>query len=73
MQITMISIIRYVFPLHGPFGRKSDCFRTQIVGIKSNFAQPFFIHWDVLLGTRMTRNTMEQRQRRSKEKVAKSS
>ncbi|KAF8916872.1 fatty acid hydroxylase superfamily-domain-containing protein, partial [Mucidula mucida] len=24
-------------------------------GIKSNFAQPFFIHWDVILGTRMTR------------------
>ncbi|KAE9400354.1 sphingosine hydroxylase [Gymnopus androsaceus JB14] len=27
----------------------------QIIGIKSNFAQPFFIHWDAVLGTRMTR------------------
>ncbi|THV00513.1 hypothetical protein K435DRAFT_963942 [Dendrothele bispora CBS 962.96] len=26
----------------------------QQIGIKSNFAQPFFMHWDVLLGTRMT-------------------
>ena len=24
------------------------------IGIKSNFSQPWFVHWDVLLGTRMT-------------------
>lgn len=33
----------------------------QTVGIKHNFAQPFFIHWDVILGTRMTREEMERR------------
>ncbi|KAK7471270.1 Sphingolipid C4-hydroxylase sur2 [Stygiomarasmius scandens] len=35
----------------------------QQIGIKSNFAQPFFIHWDVLLGTRMTRAELEQKRR----------
>ena len=47
-------------------------FRSQMAGIKSNFSQPFFIHWDVILGTRMTREAMENRQRRWKEKVEKS-
>ncbi len=41
----------------------------QIIGIKSNFAQPFFIHWDVLLGTRMTRKDIEARRRKNAEKV----
>ncbi|KAK7056174.1 Sphingolipid C4-hydroxylase sur2 [Paramarasmius palmivorus] len=36
----------------------------QVIGIKSNFAQPFFIHWDVLLGTRMTREELEGRKRK---------
>ncbi|KAF7365579.1 Sphingosine hydroxylase [Mycena venus] len=27
----------------------------QQIGIKYNFAQPFFVHWDTLLGTEMTR------------------
>ncbi|THU83860.1 hypothetical protein K435DRAFT_688726 [Dendrothele bispora CBS 962.96] len=38
----------------------------QQIGIKSNFAQPFFIHWDVLLGTRMTREELELRRRKGK-------
>ncbi|KAI0065637.1 sphingosine hydroxylase [Artomyces pyxidatus] len=33
----------------------------QIIGIKSNFSQPFFVHWDVILGTRMTRKDIEER------------
>ncbi|KII85759.1 hypothetical protein PLICRDRAFT_165168 [Plicaturopsis crispa FD-325 SS-3] len=33
----------------------------QQIGIKSNFSQPFFVHWDVLLGTRMTRADVEAR------------
>ncbi|KAF9644551.1 hypothetical protein BDM02DRAFT_3190500 [Thelephora ganbajun] len=33
----------------------------QVIGIKSNFSQPFFVHWDVLLGTRMTRRDVEAR------------
>ncbi|KAI0791640.1 sphingosine hydroxylase [Irpex lacteus] len=41
----------------------------QIIGIKSNFAQPFFIHWDVFLGTRMTRKDIEARRRKNAEKV----
>jgi len=32
----------------------------QASGIKSNFAQPFFVHWDTILGTRMTREELEQ-------------
>ncbi|KAF5388690.1 hypothetical protein D9757_004842 [Collybiopsis confluens] len=37
----------------------------QVIGIKSNFSQPFFIHWDTILGTRMTRLEFEARKRRS--------
>lgn len=29
--------------------------------MKSNYAQPFFVHWDTLLDTKMTRADMEQR------------
>ncbi|KAF7796848.1 hypothetical protein EIP86_008032 [Pleurotus ostreatoroseus] len=43
----------------------------QVIGIKSNFAQPFFIHWDVILGTRMTRQDIEVRRRKTAEKMAK--
>ncbi|KAJ3505812.1 hypothetical protein NLJ89_g7222 [Agrocybe chaxingu] len=35
-------------------------------GIKSNFAQPFFVHWDTLLGTRMTREELEKRRQKSR-------
>ncbi|KAF8885039.1 hypothetical protein BD779DRAFT_1612046 [Infundibulicybe gibba] len=37
----------------------------QVIGIKSNFAQPFFVHWDTLLGTRMTRRDIELRRQKS--------
>jgi sphinganine C4-monooxygenase len=40
---------------------------NQVIGIKSNFSQPFFVHWDFLLGTRMTRQDIELR----RQKVAK--
>lgn len=33
----------------------------QVIGIKSNFSQPFFVHWDVLLGTRLTRQEIATR------------
>ncbi|PPQ94640.1 hypothetical protein CVT25_009371 [Psilocybe cyanescens] len=36
----------------------------QVIGIKSNFAQPFFVHWDTLLGTRMTRQDIERRRQK---------
>ncbi|KAG7093860.1 hypothetical protein E1B28_007498 [Marasmius oreades] len=39
----------------------------QIIGIKSNFSQPFFIHWDLLLGTRMTRAEFEARKAKSRQ------
>ncbi|KAF5336056.1 hypothetical protein D9611_006255 [Ephemerocybe angulata] len=41
----------------------------QVIGIKSNFAQPFFVHWDALLGTRMTREDIEVRRRGQKNKT----
>jgi sphinganine C4-monooxygenase len=36
----------------------------QVIGIKSNFSQPFFVHWDVLLGTRLTRKDIELRRQK---------
>ncbi|EIW57857.1 sphingosine hydroxylase [Trametes versicolor FP-101664 SS1] len=44
----------------------------QAIGIKSNFSQPFFVHWDVLLGTRMTRKDIEARRQKQKDKQLKS-
>ncbi|KAH9962572.1 fatty acid hydroxylase superfamily-domain-containing protein [Russula dissimulans] len=38
----------------------------QVIGIKSNFSQPWFIHWDVLLGTRMTRQDIQERRAKLK-------
>ncbi|KAJ7767446.1 sphingosine hydroxylase [Mycena maculata] len=40
----------------------------QKIGIKSNFAQPFFVHWDSILGTQMTRAEMERRKQSTREK-----
>ncbi|KAH9935877.1 sphingosine hydroxylase [Epithele typhae] len=41
----------------------------QVIGIKSNFSQPFFIHWDAILGTRMTRKDIEERRAKQKAKM----
>ncbi|KAI0295358.1 hypothetical protein B0F90DRAFT_1751088, partial [Multifurca ochricompacta] len=38
----------------------------QIIGIKSNFSQPWFVHWDVILGTRMTRQTLKYAVKKSR-------
>lgn len=38
----------------------------QTIGIKSNFSQPWFIHWDTILGTRMTRRDIEERRAKYK-------
>jgi sphinganine C4-monooxygenase len=35
----------------------------QHYGIKKNFSQPYFTHWDVLLNTRMTAEQVPERQR----------
>lgn len=35
----------------------------QHFGIKKNFSQPYFTHWDVLLGTRMTAAQVPEKQR----------
>lgn len=40
----------------------------QTIGIKSNFSQPFFVHWDALLGTRMSREELEARRHKGKSK-----
>ncbi|CAK5273940.1 unnamed protein product [Mycena citricolor] len=44
--------------------------RAQTIGIKSNFAQPFFVHWDTMLGTQMTRQELEIRKKANREKRA---
>ncbi|KDR77660.1 hypothetical protein GALMADRAFT_65989 [Galerina marginata CBS 339.88] len=36
----------------------------QAIGIKSNFSQPFFVHWDALLGTQMTRKDVKDRRQK---------
>jgi sphinganine C4-monooxygenase len=41
----------------------------QVIGIKSNFSQPFFIHWDAILGTRMSREELERRKQRTKKQM----
>jgi len=61
----------YVFPLD-PFqlmsGNNADYhdIHHQAVGIKANFSQPFFVHWDALLGTRLTRKDIELRKAQAK-------
>ncbi|KAI0289592.1 fatty acid hydroxylase superfamily-domain-containing protein [Russula brevipes] len=55
-------------PLQMFSGNKADYhdIHHQIIGIKSNFSQPWFIHWDVILGTRMTRQDIEERRSKLK-------
>ncbi|PVG00750.1 hypothetical protein CPB86DRAFT_170461 [Serendipita vermifera] len=36
----------------------------QAIGIKKNFSQPFFIHWDTILGTKMTRQEVIARSKK---------
>ncbi|KAN0088584.1 Fatty acid hydroxylase superfamily domain containing protein [Tylopilus felleus] len=38
----------------------------QVIGIKSNFAQPFFVHWDAIMATRMTRKDIEEHRQKLK-------
>ena len=45
--------------------RIADIFKA--IGMKSNFSQPLFVHWDTLLGTRMTREDVERRRRNKAE------
>jgi sphinganine C4-monooxygenase len=40
----------------------------QTFGMKSNFSQSFFLHWDVIMGTRLTRQDVEQRRQQRKAK-----
>lgn len=42
---------------------------VQTIGMKSNFSQPFFTHWDAILGTRMTKQDVEERKYKNKDKV----
>jgi len=53
------------------FGNNADYhdIHHQVIGIKSNFAQPFFIHWDFLMGTRMTRYDIELRRQKLAKKT----
>ncbi|KAJ3558631.1 hypothetical protein NP233_g11470 [Leucocoprinus birnbaumii] len=41
----------------------------QAIGIKSNFAQPFFVHWDTILGTKMTREELQWRKKQNAAKA----
>ncbi|THH19230.1 hypothetical protein EW146_g1889 [Bondarzewia mesenterica] len=54
-------------PLQWLSGNNADYhdIHHQVVGIKSNFSQPFFVHWDVLLGTRLTRKEIELRREKT--------
>ncbi|KAL4063190.1 fatty acid hydroxylase superfamily-domain-containing protein [Scleroderma yunnanense] len=35
----------------------------QAIGMKYNFAQPFFVHWDVIMGTRLTKKDIKRKQK----------
>ena len=37
--------------------------------MKFNFSQPFFMHWDDIMGTRMTRKDIEARRQRKAAEV----
>jgi len=56
-------------PMNYIFKNNSDYhdIHHQMIGIKSNFSQPFFVHWDAILGTEMTREQIEQRRRAKQE------
>jgi len=41
----------------------------QSIGIKSNFSQPFFVYWDDIMGTRMTRKDIELRRQKTHAKT----
>jgi sphinganine C4-monooxygenase len=49
-------------PLQLLFSNNADYhdIHHQTIGIKKNFAQPFFIHWDSIVGTRMTRKDVAE-------------
>ncbi|KAG8759326.1 hypothetical protein FRC14_006166 [Serendipita sp. 396] len=55
-------------PLQILFSNNADYhdIHHQAIGIKKNFSQPFFIHWDTILGTKMTRKEVEERTKKSK-------
>ncbi|EIW69412.1 hypothetical protein TREMEDRAFT_39015 [Tremella mesenterica DSM 1558] len=55
-------------PLQMIFANNADYhdIHHQGYGIKSNYSQPFFIHFDVLLGTRMTREDADRKARPKK-------
>lgn len=56
-------------PLQFFFSNNADYhdIHHQTIGIKKNFAQPFFIHWDIIMGTRMTRKEVEAKLKKAKE------
>jgi len=51
-------------PLQLLFSNNADYhdIHHQVIGIKKNFSQPFFIHWDAIMGTRMTRKDIADSQ-----------
>jgi len=55
------------FPVHMIFGNNSDYhdIHHQHAGIKYNYSQPLFIHWDVICGTRMTREQLLAKKEKS--------
>ncbi|KAG6902340.1 hypothetical protein C0995_001377 [Termitomyces sp. Mi166 len=57
--------VRFAFAV----ARGSDCAAADVIGIKSNFSQPFFVHWDVICDTRMTRRDIELRKEKQTKKT----
>ncbi|KAF8074755.1 fatty acid hydroxylase superfamily-domain-containing protein [Lyophyllum atratum] len=58
-------------PLQMMTGNNADYhdIHHQVIGIKSNFSQPFFVHWDTILGTRMTRRDIELHRQKQRQKA----
>ncbi|GJJ07862.1 hypothetical protein Clacol_002068 [Clathrus columnatus] len=55
-------------PVHRFFGNSAEYhdIHHQRAGIKSNYSQPVFIHWDVIMGTRMTKAELLAKKDRAK-------
>jgi len=58
-------------PLQFMFKNNADYhdIHHQAIGIKHNFSQPFFVHWDRLLGTELTRDELEKKRQANRAKA----
>ena len=59
--VTILTITTFIIKCVTPCHHFLILILAQILGLKYNYSQPFFVHWDVLLKTRMTREEVIRR------------